>query len=131
MQIASTVSRQAHDALRPLASQAHDERRIAKQGRAFIDLYGAVLVGALWPCDAALEREIVASWRCNCPRSTRVLDVWDEARDERDGLGSHWKRSERRSGSTEPAARRRVAADDGHRAATSNRLRRAGARRPR
>lgn len=58
VQIASTVSWQAHFALRPFAQQGDHERRIAEQGRAFIELYGAVLVGALAACDAALEREV-------------------------------------------------------------------------
>ena len=63
VQIAATVSWQGHFALRPPAQQTDHERRIAEQERAFIDLYGALLVGALAACDAALEREVALSSR--------------------------------------------------------------------
>ena len=86
VQVAATVGWQAHFALRPLALQADHERRIAEQGRAFIDLYGALLVGALAACDAALEREVVPALEVELPEIDSVLEVWDEARDERNGL---------------------------------------------
>ncbi len=59
---------------------------LGKQGRAFIDLYGALLVGALAACDAALEREVAAELEVELPEVESVLEVWDEARDERNGL---------------------------------------------
>jgi len=86
VQIAATVSWQAHFALRPAAQQTDHERRIAEQGRAFIDLYGALLVGALAACDAALEREVAPELEVELPEIDSVLEVWDEARDERNGL---------------------------------------------
>jgi hypothetical protein len=86
VQIAATVSWQAHFALRPLALQTGHERRIAEQGRAFIELYGALLVGALAACDAALEREVAPELQVDLPEIDSVLEVWDEARDERNGL---------------------------------------------
>jgi hypothetical protein len=81
-----TVSWQAHFALRPLAAQGDHERRIAEQGRGFIELYGAVLVGALGACDAALEREVAPELEVQLPDVDSVVDVWDEARDEHNGL---------------------------------------------
>ena len=43
-----------------------------------------VLVGALAACDTALDEELAADVQSSCPRS--VVETWDEARDERDGL---------------------------------------------
>jgi hypothetical protein len=86
VQIAATVSWQAHFALRPPAQQTDHERRIAEQGRAFIDLYGALLIGALAARDAALEREVAPEREVELPEIDSVLEVWDEARDERNGL---------------------------------------------
>jgi hypothetical protein len=86
VQIAGTVSWQAHYALRPLGPQTEHERRIAEQGRSFIALYGALLVGALDACDAALEREVPPELDLELPEIDTVLDGWDEARDERNGL---------------------------------------------
>ena len=53
VQLAGSVSWQAHYALRPLLVQGDHERVIAGQGRGMIELYGAVLVGALGACGAA------------------------------------------------------------------------------
>ena len=86
VQVAATVSWQAHFALRPLALQADHEHRIAEQGRAFIELYGARLAGALAACDAALERDVAPELGVDLPEIDSVLEVWDEARDERNGL---------------------------------------------
>jgi hypothetical protein len=86
VQVAATVGWQAHFALRPLAQQADHERRIAEQGRAFIELYGALLVGALAACDTALEREVAPELETELPEIDSVLEVWDEARAERNGL---------------------------------------------
>jgi hypothetical protein len=86
VRIASTVSGQAHYALQPLRARSDYERRIAEQGRAFLELYGAVLVGALEACDAALEREAAAQLVLELPKVESVVDVWDEARVERNGL---------------------------------------------
>jgi hypothetical protein len=86
VQVAATVSWQAHFALRPLASHAGHERLIAEQGRAFIDLYGVLLVGALAACDAALDRELAPELKVELPEIDSVLEVWDEARDERNSL---------------------------------------------
>lgn len=86
VQVAATVSWQSHFALRPLARQTDHERTIAEQGRAFIELYGAVLAGALVACDAELEREIDPEVEVELQEIDAVLDVWDEARDERNGL---------------------------------------------
>jgi len=85
VQIAGTVSGQAHFALRPLAPQGTPERRIAEQGRGFIELYGALLVGALGACDAALDGEVAPELEVELPEVDSVLEVWDEARDERNG----------------------------------------------
>ena len=57
------------------AEQADHERRIAEQGRAFIDLYGALLVGALAACDAALEREVAPELEVELPEIDSVLEV--------------------------------------------------------
>jgi hypothetical protein len=84
VQIAATVSWQAHWALRPLERLDAHERPIAEQGRGFLELYGAVLVGALVACDAALDQEFDAE--VELPAVDAVVEVWDEARDERDGL---------------------------------------------
>jgi hypothetical protein len=86
VQIAGSVSWQAHYALRPLATQGDHERQIAEQGRGFIEFYGAVLVGALTACDAALERELAPELEVELPEVDSVVDVWEEARDERSGL---------------------------------------------
>ena len=86
VQIAATVSWQAHFALRPPAQQTDHERRIAEQGRAFIDPYGALLIGALAACDAALKREVAPELEVELPEIDSVLEVWDESRDERNGL---------------------------------------------
>lgn len=60
------------------------ERRIAEQGRGYLELYGAVLVGALGACDEVLEQE--ASHEVGLPEVESVVEVWDQGRDERDGL---------------------------------------------
>jgi len=73
VQLAGSVSWQAHYALRPLLAQGDHERVIAGQGRGMIELYGAVLVAALGACDAALEREAPPGWRWSCPASTPSL----------------------------------------------------------
>ena len=86
VQIAGTVSWQAHYALRPLALQTEHERAIAEQGRSYIELYGALLIGALGACDAALDREIPPELEVELPEVDSVLETWDEARDERNGL---------------------------------------------
>jgi len=86
VQIAASVSWQAHFALRPLAQQTEPERRIAEQGRALLALYGALLVGTLAACDAELERELDPELEVQLPEVDSVLEVWDEARDERNGL---------------------------------------------
>ncbi len=86
VQIAGAVSWQAHYALRPLQGQTEHERGISAQGRGLIELYGAVLAAALRACDTALERETAAEHEVQLPEIESVLDVWDEARDERDGF---------------------------------------------
>ena len=86
VQLAGSVSWQAHSALRPLATHADHERGIAEQGRGMIELYGAVLVGALGACDAALEREVSPELEVELPEVESVVEVWDEARVERNGL---------------------------------------------
>ncbi len=86
MQLAGSMSWQAHWALRPLAAHGQRERRVAEQGRGSIALYGAVLVGALRSCDEALEREVPPELEVELPEVETVVQVWDEARDERDGL---------------------------------------------
>jgi hypothetical protein len=86
VQIAGTVGGQAHYSLRQLRGQSDHDRRIAEQGRGLIELYGAVLVGALEACDAALEREVAPELEVDLPKVESVVDVWDEARDERDGM---------------------------------------------
>jgi hypothetical protein len=45
-----------------------------------------VLVAALGACDAALGREVALELEVELPDLDSVVDVWDEARDERDGL---------------------------------------------
>ena len=86
VQLAGSVGWQAHYALRPLDALGDHERRIAEQGRGFIELYGAVLIGALAACDAALEREIAPELEVELPEVEAVVDMWDEAREERNGL---------------------------------------------
>ena len=86
VRIAATGSGHAQYALRPLRGQSDHERRIAERGRGFIELYGAVLAGALDACEAALEREIAPELAVELPTVESVVDVWDEAREERDGL---------------------------------------------
>ncbi len=86
VQIAATVSWQAHWALRPVERLDAHERRIAEQGRSFLGLYGAVLVGALDACDAALDRELDDDVEVELPGIDTVIEVWDEAREERNGL---------------------------------------------
>jgi hypothetical protein len=86
VQIAATVSWQAHWALRPLERLDAHERPIAEQGRSFLELYGAVLVGAISACDAALDREVAVDVEVELPAVDLVVGVWDEARDERNGL---------------------------------------------
>ena len=86
VQIAATVSSQAHYALRPLDAHDDHERGIAEQGRSLIELYGAVLVGALVACDAALERGVGAPLELELPDVEAASDLWDETRGERDGL---------------------------------------------
>ena len=51
VKITRTLRWQVHYAL--LAEQGDHERRIAGQSRGFIELHGAVLVGALAACDAS------------------------------------------------------------------------------
>ena len=51
-----------------------------------IELYGAVLVGALGACDTALEREISPELEVELPEVEPVVEVWDEARMGRNGL---------------------------------------------
>ena len=86
VQIAGTVSWQAHFALRPLHPQTEHEQLIAKQGRSYIELYGALLIGALGACDAALDREVPPELEVELPDVDSVLQMWDEARDERNSL---------------------------------------------
>jgi len=87
VQIAASVSWQAHWALRPLERLDAHEHRIAKQGRGFLELYGAVLVGALAACDAALDQEeLDVDVSVELPAVDVVVDMWDEARDEREGF---------------------------------------------
>jgi hypothetical protein len=86
VQIAATVSWQSHWALQPLERLDADEHPIAEQGRSFLELYGGVLVGALAACDRALDREADAAAEVELPAIDSVLEVWDEARDEREGL---------------------------------------------
>ena len=43
-------------------------------------------MGALAACDAALEREVAPELEVELPEIDFVLEVWDEARDERNGL---------------------------------------------
>jgi hypothetical protein len=81
-----SVSWQAHYALRPLATHADHERGIAEQGRGMIELYGAVLVGALGACDTALEREVSPELEVELHEVESVVEVWDEAREDRNGL---------------------------------------------
>jgi hypothetical protein len=86
VQIAATVSWQAHRALRPLELLDAHECRIAEQCRSFLELYGAVLAGALDACDAALDRELDVDVEVELPAIDTVIEVWDEAREERNGL---------------------------------------------
>jgi hypothetical protein len=90
VQIAASVSWQSHWALRPLERLDAHEHPIAEQGRSFLELYGAVLVGALAACDRALDREADAVAAVELPAVDSVVEVWDEARDEardeREGL---------------------------------------------
>jgi hypothetical protein len=86
VQIAASVSWQAHWALRPLERLDAHERPIAQQGRSFLELYGAVLVGALAACDTALDEELAADVQVELPAVDSVVETWDEARDERNGL---------------------------------------------
>jgi hypothetical protein len=86
VEIGAAVSWQAYYALRPLAGQTDHEQLIAQQGRSYLELYGAVLAGALAACDSALEREVAPELEVELPEVDSVVDVWDEARDERNGL---------------------------------------------
>jgi hypothetical protein len=86
VQIAASVSWQAHWTLRPLERHDAHERAIAEQGRSFIESYGAVLVGALAACDATLDQDLDTDVEVELPAVDSVLQVWDEARDERDAL---------------------------------------------
>jgi hypothetical protein len=86
VQIAATVSWQANHALVPLDAHDDDEHGIAEQRRGLIELYGAVLVGALVACDAALERGAGPPLELELPDVESLIDVWDEARGKRDGL---------------------------------------------
>jgi hypothetical protein len=86
VQLAGSASWQAHWALRPLPTQDDHERRIVQQGRGFIEVYGAVLSGTLGACDAALDREIAPELEVELPDTESVVDVWDQARDERDAF---------------------------------------------
>ncbi len=86
VQLAGSVSWQAHYALRPLAMHGDHERRVARQGRGFIELYGAVLVGALRACDDVLEREVASEVEVELPEVESVVEVWDEAIAERNSL---------------------------------------------
>lgn len=75
VQIAGALSWQAHYALRPFQGQTDHERGMAEQGRGLIELYGAVLVGALRACDAALEREVDPEPHVQLPELESVIDV--------------------------------------------------------
>ncbi len=75
MQIAASVSWQAHWALRPLERQDAHERSIAEQSRSFIQSYGAVLVGALPACDAALDQDLDTNVEVKLPAVDSVLQV--------------------------------------------------------
>ena len=86
VQIAATVNWPAHYTLRRLDAHDDHERGSHERGRRFVELYGAVLIGALRACDAALEREVGAPLELELPDVDSVIDVWDEARDEGDGL---------------------------------------------
>ena len=59
---------------------------IAEQGRSFLERYGAVLVGVLAACEQALDPDVDAEANVELPAVDSVVDTWDEARDERNGL---------------------------------------------
>jgi hypothetical protein len=86
VQIAATVSWQEQHALGALDADDDDERGTAEQGRGFIELYGAVLVGALRAWDAALGREVGPPVELQLPDVESVVDLWNETRDVRDAL---------------------------------------------
>jgi hypothetical protein len=84
VQLGGSAGWQSHWALRPLAEDDEHECMIARQGRGSIELYGAVLVGALGACDELLDRE--DSPDVEPPEVESIVEMWDQARDERDGL---------------------------------------------
>ena len=133
VQLAGSVSWQAYYALQPLVTQGDHERRIAAQGRGMIELYGAVLVGTLDACDTALDQEVTPELEIQLPEISSVVEMWDEARDERHSLKLFYRGA--RGGDLGlrhlPRPRRRADADDRDQAARSGRLRRARARRRR
>lgn len=86
VQIAASLSRQGHHTLWPLDADADEHRKSAAQGRGFIELYGAVLVGALRACDSALWREAGPPLELELPDVESLVDGWDQARDEGDGV---------------------------------------------
>jgi hypothetical protein len=96
VQIAATVSWQSHWALQPLDRLDAHEHAIAEQGRSFFELYGAVLVGALAACDRARDREADAAAEVELPAVDSVVEVWDEARDEREGPAALARAARRR-----------------------------------
>jgi hypothetical protein len=104
VQIAALVSWQAHWALRPLAHLDVHERPIAQQGRSFLELYGAVLVGALAACDTALDKELAADVQVELPAVDSVVETWTRLATSATVSSSRSRRSATRSGSTAPAA---------------------------
>ncbi len=86
VQLAGLASWQAHYALQPLATQDDHEQRIAAQGRGMLELYGAVLVGTLDACDTTLDREVDPELEVQLPEIRSVVEMWNEARDERNSL---------------------------------------------
>jgi hypothetical protein len=68
-------------------STRNHERRIAQQGRGFLELNGAVLTVVLGACDATLDQEVTPELEVQLPDVESVVDVWDQARDERDAFG--------------------------------------------
>ena len=124
VQLAGSVSWQTHYALRPLDTHADHERGIAEQGRGMIELYGAVLVGALGACDTALEREVSPELEVELPEVESVL----ECGMKRARSATAWcSRSGRSRGDLDlrhlPRPRRRAATDRGDEAARGRRVR--------
>lgn len=46
------------------------------------------MTAALGACDAALDREVTPEFDVELPAVESVVEVWDEARDERNGFAS-------------------------------------------